>query len=89
MSGETPIRRRKRGWCNMQGVDERRVLMAPSILSANFLDLRADVSRVADGADFIHVDVIDGHFTPNLTIGPDSSRRSSATSTPPSTCTSW
>ena len=70
MSGETPIRRRKRGWCNMQGVDERRVLMAPSILSADFLDLRADVSRVADGADFIHVDVIDGHFTPNLTIGP-------------------
>lgn len=54
----------------MQGVDERRVLMAPSILSADFLDLRADVSRVADGADFIHVDVIDGHFTPNLTIGP-------------------
>lgn len=47
-----------------------RVLMAPSILSADFLDLRHDVAKIADGADFIHVDVMDGHFTGNLTIGP-------------------
>lgn len=47
-----------------------RILMAPSILSADFLNLERDVAKVADGADFIHVDVIDGHFTPNLTIGP-------------------
>lgn len=46
------------------------VLMAPSILSADFLNLQRDVEKVAAGADFIHVDVIDGHFTPNLTIGP-------------------
>lgn len=49
------------------------VLMSPSILSADFLSLRADVSKVAvceEPADLIHVDVMDGHFTPNLTIGP-------------------
>lgn len=50
--------------------ETERVLMAPSILSADFLNLQRDVARVAAGADYIHVDVIDGHFTPNLTIGP-------------------
>ncbi len=47
-----------------------RVLMAPSILSADFMRLSEDVARVAPTADLIHVDVMDGHFTPNLTIGP-------------------
>lgn len=50
-----------------------RVLMSPSILSADFLSLRQDVTKVTSDekpADFIHVDVMDGHFTPNLTIGP-------------------
>jgi ribulose-phosphate 3-epimerase len=44
--------------------------MAPSILSADFACLGAEVDRVTDVADLLHVDVMDGHFVPNLTIGP-------------------
>ncbi len=47
------------------------MLVAPSILSADFGHLARDVKAICDGGcDLVHVDVMDGHFVPNLTIGP-------------------
>lgn len=54
----------------------------PSILSADFVNMQADLERIA-AADFVHVDVMDNHFVPNLTFGPQMVQRIQETSPVP------
>ncbi len=66
----------------------RPLIIAPSILASDFAKLGEEVRAIdAAGADWVHVDVMDGHFVPNISIGPDVVKACARTRRRFSTCT--
>jgi ribulose-phosphate 3-epimerase len=54
----------------MPNFSPRPIQIAPSLIAADFTDLRTDLARINGCADMLHVDIMDGHFVPNISFGP-------------------
>jgi len=65
-----------------ENVRQSGIRINPSVLAADFVNMQAELARIAT-ADFVHVDVMDNHFVPNLTFGPQMVERIQATSPVP------